>query len=245
MTHRGTQRLSPRQIVAVARAAGFSPTKKVPGMPYAQDVVWTAIALAESTGNIYAHNPNPPDDSYGLWQINMLGDLGPDRRARYNLRSNEELFDPATNARVAYSLSNQGTNTTPWATAPPWSQIYLRHIGTAQRAATQAGTGLGGNVLGNIPESGSGGGVQQAGLPIQLPGLAGVVQDLVQLFGVAGEALGVDAIKNITEEIQGFFLRSAAFIIGSSLLVLAFILFVLRTTAGDIAKKFLKKRVPL
>jgi hypothetical protein len=63
-----------------------------------------AVALAESGGNTEAHNSKPPDDSYGLWQINMLGAMGPDRRKRFGLTSNQQLFDPATNARVAYGI---------------------------------------------------------------------------------------------------------------------------------------------
>jgi hypothetical protein len=46
----------------------------------ADAVVAVAIALAESGGNPAAHNPVPPDDSWGLWQINMRGHLGPVRR---------------------------------------------------------------------------------------------------------------------------------------------------------------------
>jgi hypothetical protein len=34
----------------------------------------------------------------------MLGGLGPDRRAKFNLKSNSELYDPATNAKVAYGI---------------------------------------------------------------------------------------------------------------------------------------------
>lgn len=63
-----------------------------------------AVALAESGGDPKKHNPKPPDNSYGLWQINMLGDMGPERRKRFGLTSNDQLFDPATNARAAYSI---------------------------------------------------------------------------------------------------------------------------------------------
>ncbi len=82
-----------------------------------------AIAIAESGdvnhpekgANSQAHNPNPPDNSYGLWQINMIGNLGAQRRKEYNLPNNEALFDPATNARVAVGiLRTQGPNA--WST---------------------------------------------------------------------------------------------------------------------------------
>lgn len=68
-----------------------------------------AIAMAESGGNERAHNGTPPDDSYGLWQINMYGSLGPSRRAQFGLSSNSDLYDPATNARAAVAIySAQG-----------------------------------------------------------------------------------------------------------------------------------------
>ncbi len=88
-------KLTPAQIKGYASAAGFA----------GSDLnIAVAVALAESGGNPSAHNPNPPDDSYGLWQINMLGSMGPDRRKRYNLKANTDLYDPATNARVAYGI---------------------------------------------------------------------------------------------------------------------------------------------
>jgi hypothetical protein len=75
-----------------------------------------AIALAESGGNERAHNATPPDDSYGLWQINMLGALGPERRSRFNISTNEALYDPLTNAKAMVSISSGGTNFKPWTT---------------------------------------------------------------------------------------------------------------------------------
>jgi hypothetical protein len=75
-----------------------------------------AIAMAESGGRPEAHNPNPPDDSYGLWQINMLGSLGPSRRASLGLSTNRDLFDPLTNAKAAVAIAAGGKNKTPWST---------------------------------------------------------------------------------------------------------------------------------
>lgn len=76
-----------------------------------------AIAMRESTGRPYAHNGNRStgDNSYGLFQINMIDYLGVDRRERYDLASNVELFDPLTNARIAYKMSAHGTNWSSWA----------------------------------------------------------------------------------------------------------------------------------
>jgi len=54
-----------------------------------------AVAYAESTGDTKAHftpeESNGTDNSYGLWQINMIGDLGPARRKQFGLKSNKEL----------------------------------------------------------------------------------------------------------------------------------------------------------
>jgi hypothetical protein len=62
-----------------------------------------AIAMAESGGRSNAHNNNAAtgDNSYGLWQVNMLGRMGPERRRSFGIGSNEALFDPAVNASAA------------------------------------------------------------------------------------------------------------------------------------------------
>lgn len=86
--------------VAIARAA-------LSVFTAADAVVAVAIALAESGGDPEAHNPVPPDDSWGLWQINMRGALGPDRRAKLGLTRNAELTDPATNARAAALIKRE------------------------------------------------------------------------------------------------------------------------------------------
>jgi hypothetical protein len=75
-----------------------------------------AIAQPESGGNPRAFNPVGRDRSYGLWQINMLGGLGPERRAKFGLSSNEDLFDPVTNARVALKLARDSGGYRDWST---------------------------------------------------------------------------------------------------------------------------------
>ena len=94
-------------IISVLQQAGFS-----------GDSLATAYAIvrAESGGRANAFNPRGKDLSYGLFQINMLGGMGPDRRKKFGLSSNEDLYDPLTNAKVAYAISNQGTNFKPWTT---------------------------------------------------------------------------------------------------------------------------------
>ena len=76
------------------------------------------VAKAESGGRPTAHNPDAStgDNSYGLFQINMLGSMGPARRQQFGLKSNEDLFDPVKNAKIAYRMSGGGTNWQPWTT---------------------------------------------------------------------------------------------------------------------------------
>ena len=85
------------ELVSLAKGAGFNQE---------QAVTMAAIAMGESRGRTNAHNPNAKtgDDSYGLWQINMLGKMGPERRKLFNIQSNEDLWDPAVNAKAAYKL---------------------------------------------------------------------------------------------------------------------------------------------
>lgn len=100
-----------------------------------------AIAMAESGGRARAHNPNAAtgDNSYGLFQINMLGGMGPERRARYGLSSNEDLYDPLTNAIVAFKMSNGGKNWTPWSTYNHGQ--YKEYYGGSQGATVTGGGG--------------------------------------------------------------------------------------------------------
>ena len=91
-----------------------------------------AIILAESGGNVYALNDVPPDESYGLAQINMRGQLGPERRARYNLASNEDLYKADLNVAIMAHLSGAGSDFRPWTV---WlTKAYVSHLGTAQKA---------------------------------------------------------------------------------------------------------------
>ncbi|MEU7481711.1 transglycosylase SLT domain-containing protein [Lentzea sp. NPDC042327] len=117
-------RLSPEQIAQHARAAGFEGQ----GLTIA-----IAVALAESGGDPRAHNSRPPDDSYGLWQINMLGAMGPERRRQHGLDSNRDLFNPRTNAKVANAISGDGKSWTPWSTYT--NGAYRKYLDIARRAA--------------------------------------------------------------------------------------------------------------
>jgi Lysozyme like domain len=99
--------LSDSQLVAVLKAVGFK------GKALKQ--AW-AVAKKETHGNplSYNHNVRTGDNSYGLFQINMIGNMGAERRQAYGLASNAQLFDPITNAQIAYQISKGGTNWSPW-----------------------------------------------------------------------------------------------------------------------------------
>jgi hypothetical protein len=85
-------------LVNLARDAGFN-EREAP--------IMAAIAMGESSGKPTAFNPKGRDLSYGLWQINMLGNMGPERRRLFGIQSNEELFDPKINAKAAYQIYKQ------------------------------------------------------------------------------------------------------------------------------------------
>lgn len=103
----------------------------------------TAIALAESGGNERAHNRIAPDDSYGLWQINMYGELGPARRAQFGISSNEALYDIGTNAKAMYAISSQGTNWRPWTTFQGARYWFFYPAATAAATSALAARGAG------------------------------------------------------------------------------------------------------
>lgn len=87
--------LTMEQLVGLAKGAGFDTNEAV---------IMAAIAKGESGGNSNAKNFKPPDKSYGLWQINMIGNLGPARMQEFGLQREDQLFDPVTNAKAAYAI---------------------------------------------------------------------------------------------------------------------------------------------
>lgn len=99
------------ELVNVLRSVGFTGE--------ALRHAW-AVAMKESTGNPMAHNQNANtgDNSYGLFQINMIGRLGPARLEKFGLDSYEDLFDPYVNASIAYQMSKGGKDWGPWGIGP-------------------------------------------------------------------------------------------------------------------------------
>jgi len=75
-----------------------------------------AVAKKESNGRPLAHNgnTNTGDNSWGMFQINMIGELGEDRRKKFGLETNAELLDPVVNASIAYYMSRGGEDWSSW-----------------------------------------------------------------------------------------------------------------------------------
>lgn len=75
-----------------------------------------AIAKTESNGRPVAYNGNTKtgDSSYGIFQINMIGNLGPERLKKFGLDSNKELLNPVTNAEIAFHMSQGGGDWSSW-----------------------------------------------------------------------------------------------------------------------------------
>jgi hypothetical protein len=115
-----SEMLTDQELLTLLTTVGFEGT----GLKKA----W-AIAKRESNGRPLAYDGNKKtgDSSYGLFQINMIGNLGPDRREKFNLKSNKELFDPVTNAEITYYMTNGGSDWSAWkGLTPRAKEFYLK-----------------------------------------------------------------------------------------------------------------------
>jgi len=121
------------------------------GLSEGQAKIAAAIGMAESGGNPNAHNTNAStgDNSYGLWQINMLGALGPERLRQFGISSNDQLFDPATNAKAMRILSQDGRSFTPWSVYKNGS--YNKYINNRVILQLVKEPGIGDKIIGAIP----------------------------------------------------------------------------------------------
>ncbi len=90
-------------------------------------VAW-AVAKKESNGRPLAFNGNHKtgDSSYGMFQINMIDNLGPDRRTKFDLESNAELFNPVKNAEIAYYMTNGGEDWSSWKGITPRTKEWIK-----------------------------------------------------------------------------------------------------------------------
>jgi hypothetical protein len=105
--YKPSEKLSDIELKELLAAVGFEGK--------ALKTAW-AIAKRESSGRPLAYNGNRKtgDSSYGIFQINMLGDLGIARKEKFDLRSNILLFDPVINAEITYHMTKGGTNWSAW-----------------------------------------------------------------------------------------------------------------------------------
>jgi len=89
-----------------------------------------AVAKKESNGRPLALNQShrTGDSSFGLFQINMIGDLGPDRREKFNLTANAELFNPVLNADIAFYMSHGGDDWSSWHGLTPKTKELMKQF---------------------------------------------------------------------------------------------------------------------
>lgn len=86
-----------------------------------------AVAKKETNGQPIRINPNAKtgDNSWGLFQINMIESLGPDRREKFELKSNSDLLNPVINAQIAHHMSNGGENWSAWHGITPRTKFWM------------------------------------------------------------------------------------------------------------------------
>jgi len=106
-TYKHSQMLAPKDLKDLLWAVGFEGASL--------KTAWS-VARVESNGRPLALNDNKStgDKSYGIFQINMLGQLGIDRKEKFDLVSNKELFDPVTNAEITYYMTKGGKDWSSW-----------------------------------------------------------------------------------------------------------------------------------
>jgi murein DD-endopeptidase MepM/ murein hydrolase activator NlpD len=152
--------LTMEQLVGLAKGAGFSD---------GDAVIMAAIAKGESGGNSNAKNFKPPDKSYGLWQINMIDNLGPARMKEFGLQREDQLFDPVTNAKAAYAIrKSQGLGA--WTIYK--NGAYKNHLAAATAAKDAPSLNISPRVdsvslsSGNVQAAGDTKGMQISGYPV-------------------------------------------------------------------------------
>ena len=130
---RSSSALSGEQVAQMAYNAGFR----------GEDLVSVvAISKRESGWRPSAFNGNraTSDVSYGLMQINMIGDMGPARLAQFGIDSPEQLFDPQTNLNAAFTLYTRSGNTLrAWGGYKGLSNTFHTNMAEAQQVVESAG----------------------------------------------------------------------------------------------------------
>jgi hypothetical protein len=118
--------LTDSQLVELLKAVGFKGERL--------KTAW-AVAKAESNGRPFAFNGNAEtgDSSYGIFQINMIGNLGPDRKDKFNLDLNAELFSPVKNAQIVFHMTKGGKDWSSWSSMKngatnKWLKKFPNHL---------------------------------------------------------------------------------------------------------------------
>lgn len=111
--------LTDRQLKELLHAVGFRGNNLVKA--------W-AVAKKESNGRPLAFNGNVKtgDNSYGIFQINMLGMLKEGRHDKFGLNFNSELLNPVINAQIAYHMSAGGKNWSAWHGITPKTKAWMK-----------------------------------------------------------------------------------------------------------------------
>ena len=194
--------LSEEQIARHAYEAGFR------GDDLATAV---AVAMAESSGNTRSHNGTGLDDSYGLWQVNMHGDLGPARREQFDLDSDKDLYDPGKNAEAAFDIyRGRGKSFEDWSTFNDGS--YEKHMDEARKAARDVAKNPGRDP-GEDRGSGGGGGKPGDGFAVDTEHLR-AYQQKVDAVADSLDGIGkrtVHAVRGIAKDSFGEVGRETGF----------------------------------
>jgi hypothetical protein len=105
--YRGATELTSKELKDLLALVGFEGNSL--------KVAWSVV-MKESRGHPTSHNKTSAtgDNSYGLFQINMIGDLGAIRREKFGIKKDAELLDPVTNAQAAYYMTGRGTDFSSW-----------------------------------------------------------------------------------------------------------------------------------
>ena len=116
--YKSSEMLTDAELVQLLKSVGFEGR--------ALKMAW-AVAKKESNGRPMAYNGNrnTGDSSYGIFQINMLGNLGVDRKEKFELKSNVLLFDPVINAEITYHMTNGGQDWSSWKGLTPATKAWL------------------------------------------------------------------------------------------------------------------------
>ena len=111
----GAKELTSTELVDLLAAVGFEGKSL--------KTAW-AVAMRESRGHPTSHNKNAKtgDNSYGLFQINMIGNLGVERLAKLQdkvgIVKHTDLLDPVANAKAAYYMTDGGKDWGSWGLGP-------------------------------------------------------------------------------------------------------------------------------